>query len=224
MLTTELRAALPAAREDAMAVLAPATNGDFKRTVGPLLSLVAPAGMSEEDQTAWVVAARSALSGIPTDLLATACATAMRKVDHPSKIVSTIYAEVGAIWQRRQRDLSRIETLERIARDGPPAAMPWERRDTFDPSARCTPEQAAAIIADEGLPVAVNREKPAPATVETYMQMGLSRHDAEQAVADHARMMGRGAAKPVAQASQAISGSPAGDGAPPAEGRHSLAA
>lgn len=146
------RAALPAARIQAEALLAPATRGDFKRLVSPTLALVAPVGMSEADQAVWLHTAAETLSGIPSDLLEIGCMAARRTVDHYSKIVAAIFAEIESTWEARRRDLAGVRRLQ-LAVDGPAPNRP-----SVD---QCTPEQAAAILA--GLGMSLSTSKPQPA-------------------------------------------------------------
>jgi hypothetical protein len=150
-LAAPLAAMLPAARNQAAAVLAPAVGDDFACQLSPTLALVAPAGMSEDDQVAWLATAGQTLAGMPADLLARGCAAARRKADHPSKIVAAIFAEVGAAWDSRKGDLLNVQRLMGLASGEKPARRPWQRTDDFDPAERCSPEAAAAIRQAAGL-------------------------------------------------------------------------
>lgn len=149
-LTPAVRGALPAAIAQATALLTPATRGDARRTLMPTLSLVAPVGMTEDDQTAWIGAALGTLSGIPADLLERGCLAARKVADHPSKIVAAIFKEIGAAWDTRKRDLSKVSRIADIA-GGVDDTKPWEKRETFDPADAPTPEDIAAIKAEFGL-------------------------------------------------------------------------
>ncbi|UAK23654.1 hypothetical protein [Sphingomonas nostoxanthinifaciens] len=179
-LNPALAGMLPTAIGEARAQLAPALVGDFRRLVSPTLTLVAPAGMSQDDATAWLATAAETLRGIPADLLERGCMAARRKVDHPSKIIAAIFAEIGGAWERRKADLGRLATLERIAADRPepPAGDPFIR-----------PEEATAIIdefnlrADRAEPRAPRGPARMP-TVADYMEIGLSRDAAARAVAN----------------------------------------
>jgi hypothetical protein len=83
--------------------LRPASDDEFLRELTGCLILVAPAGMSDDDRTEWLIAARATLSGIPADLLARGAAVARKYCDHPSKIVATIMREVETPWETRKR-------------------------------------------------------------------------------------------------------------------------
>jgi hypothetical protein len=180
-----ITAQLPAARAEAAAQLTPATRGDFKRTVAPTLSLVAPASMSENDQTAWLATAAETLSGIPADLLERGCLAARRKIDHPSKIVAAIFAEIGDVWERRKRDLRGVDRLAVLASSPAEPPRPWERDgDEIAPHDRCSPEEAARILDELNLrvdrPQEPDRHRGPPRmptaeeTAQLMREMGLS--------------------------------------------------
>lgn len=87
---------------------------EFGMSMLPCLQLVAPVGMSVEDQDTWVEAAYMALAGIPIGLLKRGAMAAMHKADHHSKIIPAIVAEVQSAWDWRRRN----QALER------PTALP----------------------------------------------------------------------------------------------------
>lgn len=141
-LNPTLAGMIPLASAEARASLAPALGQHFKRFVSPTLALVAPAGMSEQDQRAWLATAAETLRGIPADLLDQGCTKARQTCDHPSKIVAAIFAEVGPLWNARKRQAARLMELETIARHRPaPGAG--------DPLVR--PDEVAAIREEFGL-------------------------------------------------------------------------
>jgi len=188
-----VRDALPLALQEARAMLAPALGRDFKRLVAPTLSLVAPAGMSEQDAAAWLATAADTLRGMPADLLEVGCRAAREKADHPSKIMPAIMGTVKRIWDARRADLARLDLIDRVAR-GERVRRPWEP-ETFDEASRCSPEQTAAIAAEYGFasPEQVVREaKPMP-TVEDYMrETNISREAAQKLVdRQRAQMVGK---------------------------------
>lgn len=128
------------ALRQAEASLQSATTADFGRELTASLTLVAPSGMTQADRNEWLKTAWDSLIGIPADLLASACFTARRTCDHPSKIVPTIMREVEAEWRRRRSMRSEVlAALGKMKVDEPLA-----------PEDRCTPEQAAEIIAKLG--------------------------------------------------------------------------
>jgi hypothetical protein len=202
-LSPQLRAALPVALVEAAAMLAPATRGDFKRLVAPSLALVAPAGMSEEDQTAWLAVAAETLRGIPADLLTIGCRAAREVADHPSKIVPAIMKTVKRYWDGRRDDAARLDRLGAIAR-GERRRLPWEDAP-FDSTTRADPAQAAEILREHGLPVTPTAQAaPAPRrepTIDDYLDLGLTRDEAQTAMDDRRRMLARGRAKPIGEIS-----------------------
>lgn len=76
---------------------------EFVTSVMPCLQLVAPVGMTGEEQDTWFEAAFVALQGIPIGLLKRGALAAMRTADHHSKIVPAIIAEVRGAWDTRKR-------------------------------------------------------------------------------------------------------------------------
>lgn len=75
------------------------TPTDFAKHVSPLLTLVAPTGMTQDERKGWMHAAFSALGDVNAGDLERAVSAAMRTVDHPSKIVPAIRAELGRSYQ-----------------------------------------------------------------------------------------------------------------------------
>lgn len=153
---------------DRQEVLRPATAEDFHRELTACLILVAPTGMSDDDRTEWLIAARAALDGIPADLLARGAAVARKYCDHPSRIVSQIMREVEHPWENRKR-AGQSEPRHEYHSDGP--------RHIGEV---VTPEQIAEIKVEYGLvtepygkvakPVGPLR-KP---TREDYLALGVS--------------------------------------------------
>lgn len=116
--------------------LEPAPRETLVKSLSSALVLSAPAGFTEGDRRAWLAAAAVTLQGIPADLLELGVAAARRTADHPSRIVPTIMTEVQEAWNRRRQ----------AYRDERAYAAP---EDEIEP---CTPEQAAEILAEFGLP------------------------------------------------------------------------
>lgn len=98
--------------------------------------MVAPVGMTEEARREWLAVAWATLKHLPADLLRIGCRKARESCDHPSKIVPAIVAETREDMARRREHL----------RDAMPADVP-----RLPPGERCTPEEAAAILAKYGL-------------------------------------------------------------------------
>jgi hypothetical protein len=82
--------------------LAPATSAVFRNELTACLTLVAPAGMTEEARRDWFAVAWATLKHLPPDILAIGCKKARETCDHPSKVVPTILAETKEMlgWRR----------------------------------------------------------------------------------------------------------------------------
>lgn len=117
--------------------LEPASTETIIRALSGCLTLTAPSGFSEGDRKAWLTAAAATLAGIPPQLLEWGVSRARKVADHPAKIVPAIMEEIGEAWERRREDLRReADSGHRLAAPKEPADPP------------CTPEQAAAILAE----------------------------------------------------------------------------
>lgn len=88
---------------DSLTDLVPVSRAEFAAEITPCLSLASGVSMSQDDQRVWLNAAYKALDGIPIKLLKRGCAAALMRADHPSKIVPTITAEIGADWEWRKQ-------------------------------------------------------------------------------------------------------------------------
>ncbi|MBB5709319.1 hypothetical protein [Sphingomonas xinjiangensis] len=160
---------------EAEAKLAPASTADFRTQLTACLTLVAPTGMTPEDRTEWLRAAWGALKDIPPDLLEAGCELARETCDHPSKIVPAIIKATDQVWRKRKGDRARVlATL----------ALPAEEPVTVDPDELCTPEQAAAIIAELGLKMddaparqRAHKGPPTAPTREWYIARGVDPAD-----------------------------------------------
>jgi hypothetical protein len=146
-LPTSLRDLANSALAEAEAALKPASTDDFRKQLTACLALVAPSGMAENDRNEWLRVAWGTLRDVPPDLLARGCDVARRHCDHPAKIVPTILREIETSLAERRNTGRRVRELL-----AGPKRYPWEQAEReFDESTRCTPEQAAAIIAELGL-------------------------------------------------------------------------
>jgi hypothetical protein len=116
--------------------LKPATNIEFRNELTACLVLVAPVGMTEEARGEWLRVAWETLKHLPADLLGIGCRKARETCDHPSKIVPAILAETRDLLERRRDHVRASYT--------PPARQ-------LPPPDVCTPEAAAAILAEMGL-------------------------------------------------------------------------
>lgn len=100
---TQRNDSLPATTPNLPADLRPASLPEFIQAVTPCLHLCAPVGMSLEDRDTWFDAAYMAIGHLPPDILCDAAQAAMRKADHPAKIVPAIMAEAEErVAMRRQ--------------------------------------------------------------------------------------------------------------------------
>lgn len=73
--------------------------GEFAAIVTPLLTLVAPTGMTQAERTAWSLAAFDMLEDVSPVSLRSAVREAGKTVDHPSKIVPAIRKALGTGYQ-----------------------------------------------------------------------------------------------------------------------------
>ncbi|SKB32666.1 hypothetical protein [Sphingopyxis flava] len=133
--------------ETAQRFLMPATNDDFFAHLGPLLTLIAPTGMTEQDRTEWLRVAADTLSGVPVDLLASSCREARFEVDHPAKVLRFIGSRIKEEWDARRAHLARLErlandaqrapaTAARALEDNSPLDMPPEEIRALSPALR----------------------------------------------------------------------------------------
>lgn len=162
--------------------LEPAGREQFQIQLSACLALNAGVGMTDSDRREWLQVAWGTLRELPADLLKRGCDVARRYADHPSKIVPTIMREIEAPLAERKRTVGRIRELLKSSEP-----YPWERTEAqVEP---CTPEQAAKIMDEVGLTrqaqATVRRHlgPPRNPTVEDYVEMGLTRQAAEEAVA-----------------------------------------
>lgn len=105
----------------------------FRNELTACLTLVAPAGMTEEAKRDWLAVAWGTLKHLPADLLVMGCRKARETCDHPSKIVPAIVEHTREWMNRRRVEMADVKALPR-------------------PEANyCTPEEAARILAEHGL-------------------------------------------------------------------------
>ncbi len=117
--------------------LRPASPDCFRLELLACLTLVAPAGMSDELRLEWVKVARETLKDVPEDLLKQGCAAARQEADHPRQIVPIIMKTIGGALKirrdfHRSGDPYRVEPLRQIEAKRP------------------TAEQIASILRDTG--------------------------------------------------------------------------
>jgi hypothetical protein len=106
-------------------------RAEFAANMVPCLDLVAPVGMTTEDRRTWLNAAFLALDGIPVALLKRGCEAAMRRADHPAKIVAIIHAEVEQAWRWRAEQHARRKPLSITA----PIETAEQKRDRLEVAA-----------------------------------------------------------------------------------------
>ena len=119
--------------------LRPTTKHEFRDSVAPCLALVGGVGMNADARREWLIAAYSALSHLPVDLLERGCKVAMQTVDHPSKIVPAIIEETRWAYDTRKRHGPATYNID---------APLIEQQE---PQPVCSPEDAAKILAEYGL-------------------------------------------------------------------------
>lgn len=109
--------------------LEPVNRAEFAGAVTPCLQLVAPVGMDDDSQEAWLEAAFVALKGIPIALLKRGAAQAMLTADHPSKVVPAIAKAIDNDWHWRKRYAS----YDRPKPEPEPPRIPdGERKEVAD--------------------------------------------------------------------------------------------
>jgi hypothetical protein len=91
--------------------LQPATEKAGNSELLACLILVAPSGLTAEDRSGWLRAAKMTLTGIPADLLKRGCEKARLTCRFASEIVPCIHAEIGKEWDRRKRVLAEERAL-----------------------------------------------------------------------------------------------------------------
>jgi hypothetical protein len=149
------------------------------RILTPALALVGAVGMSPEDREEWIAAAAMALGHLPEEMLRDGIRVAMRKADHPSKIVPIVIEETRAdlsFWRRQQE-----REQEAIALPAPGNERP-------------THEEVDQVLAEHGIPPSYGREEqrrhsgpPRIPTAEDYIALGLEPEHAQRAAREVAR-------------------------------------
>lgn len=86
----------------------------FRNELTACLSLVAPAGMTEEARRDWLAVAWDTLKHLPPEILQSGCRIARKTCDHPSKIVPAIVEAT-----RDQLRLHREHSSDLLAIAGP---------------------------------------------------------------------------------------------------------
>lgn len=83
--------------------LEPVDRHEFASVITPALALVAPVGMTGDEQRTWLRAAYLALDGIPIALLERGAKAAMTTATHHSQIVPAILKEIREQWDWRRK-------------------------------------------------------------------------------------------------------------------------
>lgn len=137
--------------------------------------------MSPDDKKGWYHAAWLVLEKVPADLLRRGVAAAMEKADHPSRIVSTIMANVKEDWDWRRKCLAedaRIAAEVNAQVEANRSAAAIENRSTGETTAEIlarvwpTMENHAPGRREGGLNLNPERECRQP-TKEDYLRMGV---------------------------------------------------
>jgi hypothetical protein len=151
----------------------------------------------EAQATAWLGEGVRLLGHVPTDILSSAIDQAVMGSQRgflPS--VGEILKIAEPALRKRAETLRRLEMVEAAA-----IAPPIRIADEAD--AICTPDEAAAILRENGLPVTPKAETAAPKpepTVADYVALGLTENEARDAMSERQRLLRRGTAKTLAEA------------------------
>ncbi|WP_419827676.1 hypothetical protein [Sphingomonas sp.] len=191
LLTDRDRERLPAALASAQSGMACDRRWLANRLT--VLWLAAGYRKGEAQATAWLGEMLRLLAHVPTDILAAAIdQSVMRSERGFLPAAGEILKLADPALRRRQEALRKLEMLA----EAPAAPLAVET-----PVEVCTPEQAAAILQEQGLPVTpAPRAEPASrpeATVDDYVELGLTREEAQAAVDERRRLLSRGRAKPI---------------------------
>lgn len=172
-LSPAVREALPVAVAYADQRMEPTDPETVMARVSAVLALTAATGMTPGARTEWLTAAADALKGIPRDLLDRGVTVARSRVDHPRQIVPAILAEVKDAWLARRGERAALRALSQLT-----AAPP----DPSPPPARCTPDEARAIMAAHGIAPGADPTRP------TRMSGGTGIPGRRPSRADYLRM------------------------------------
>lgn len=137
--------------------LVPMERERLRQRLTILGSAMAP-GRSSEDGAAWLAHMTGGLRDLPEDILLEAIDEWV-KANRWLPQVSELRELADPKADRRRRELARLDAIERLIASGadvPPAApvsrqWPPQEPEPWDEAKRCTPEQAAAIMAEFGL-------------------------------------------------------------------------
>lgn len=163
-------ASLPSSESEWLERISPTA---LVKQLAPVLALVGAAGMNSEDREEWMMAAAMALEHLPEDLVRIGLKAAMRKADHPSKVVPIAIAETEELYRTRKR----ISATPR-----PPGAdaLPAPGK------ARPTAAEVDAIMAEHGIlshkPKSIEPRELRNPTVADYVALGLTTEQAQGAV------------------------------------------
>jgi hypothetical protein len=140
--------------------------------ITPVLTLVGASGMNADDREEWITAAAMALEHLPEDLVRIGLKAAMRKADHPSKVIPLAIAEVEELHRTRIRIVSNPRPAGADALPAPGKAWP-------------TAAEVDEIMAEHGIasskPKLIEPRALRNRTVADYIELGLTRDQAEEA-------------------------------------------
>jgi hypothetical protein len=112
----------PAMRSQALASFShrqPLDMDTALEELGRCLTLCAPSGMGSDERRTWLVAAWAEIKDIPIGPFLSACNTARKTCDHPSKIVPTIIRDSHELTATIRRNQNLDAAQERIALPAP---------------------------------------------------------------------------------------------------------
>ena len=157
---------VPAALDRARSMMAPVEPAWLARRLRALWQSTIPSGSLRAD--AWLAETGRLLKHLPFDIVAAAIDRAVEKSERGfTPVAGEILAIAKPLLADRRRIIQRLGDIE----SGKPP-RPWEVREKdVPPEERCTPEQAAQILAEAGLRSRYRPEPPREPTQEELEEL-----------------------------------------------------
>lgn len=187
-LSAEDKLRIPTLADRAQETLAPVNRGWLDKRLSTMYLAMAH-DRDTDKATAWLHEFMRLLADLPQDIVGPAIDEAVKKSERgflPS--IGAIRAIAEPILEERQQKVRRLRQMA-DAIMAPP--LPKIEQAPFEP---CDPDDAAKIMAEVGIsrldpvkPRSISADRlrgPKSITVEDYVQLGLTRADAEAAVAE----------------------------------------
>ncbi|MFA6031829.1 MAG: hypothetical protein WC889_02880 [Myxococcota bacterium] len=156
----------------------PATPDWLQKRLRLLWKSSTPAGSL--DATAWLHETGRLLADLPQDILAAAIDTAVMQ---SARGFMPSVGEIRAIAEPHAR-------TRRLQEDRLRAAIDWTPPVPVPVEPTCTPEEAAAILAEEGIKLA-ERPLQAQPTLADYIELGLTEDEARDILAKQKRELAK---------------------------------